>query len=320
MEIRIAGTVDDSIVDGPGIRYTVFVQGCSHHCPGCHNPHTHDFAGGRVVNTEEIVAQMRENPLLDGLTLSGGEPFEQPDACAELARQAHALGLNVWCYTGYKYEQLLAGDASRQALLSELDVLVDGPFLLAERSLDLLYRGSRNQRLIDVHTGRESGNSGGGGFSIRSPSPGPPPEDWGLGRLWGRGRFSERSASPPDPLSRRAAGVRRSTLLLAWFRLSVGAVPCELVESTAADRAAADVRGEGWGDSGGEAASLREAPLPQPLSRRAVGVRRGTLLLDWFRLSVGVVPSELVVSTAADRAAADLRVQGGETLGERPLL
>ena len=160
MEIRIAGTVDDSIVDGPGIRYTVFVQGCSHHCPGCHNPHTHDFAGGRVVDTEELVAQMRENPLLDGLTLSGGEPFEQPDACAELARQAHARGLNVWCYTGYKYEQLLAGDASRQALLSELDVLVDSPFLLAERSLDLLYRGSRNQRLIDVHTGREWGTPG----------------------------------------------------------------------------------------------------------------------------------------------------------------
>ena len=249
MEIRIAGTVDDSIVDGPGIRYTVFVQGCSHHCPGCHNPHTHDFAGGRVVDTEELVAQMRENPLLDGLTLSGGEPFEQPDACAELARQAHALGLNVWCYTGYKYEQLLAGDASRQALLSELDVLVDGPFLLAERSLDLLYRGSRNQRLIDVHTGREWGNSGGGGFSIEKPLPrAPSRRDWGLGRLWGRGRFSER-APLPDPLSRRAAGVRRGTLLLAWFRLSVGAVPCELVESTAADRAAADVRGGGYPQS-----------------------------------------------------------------------
>ena len=181
MEIRIAGTVDDSIVDGPGIRYTVFVQGCSHHCPGCHNPHTHDFAGGRVVDTEEIVAQLRGNPLLDGLTLSGGEPFEQPDACAELARQAHALGLNVWCYTGYKYEQLLAGDASRQALLSELDVLVDGPFLLAERSLDLLYRGSRNQRIIDVHTGREwlAGDSGGEAASLReAPLPQTPtPEE-----------------------------------------------------------------------------------------------------------------------------------------------
>ncbi len=189
MEIRIAGTVDDSIVDGPGIRYTVFVQGCSHHCPGCHNPHTHDFAGGRVVDTGEIVAQMRGNPLLDGLTLSGGEPFEQPDACAELARQAHALGLNVWCYTGYKYEQLLAGDASRQALLSELDVLVDGPFLLAERSLDLLYRGSRNQRLIDVHTGREWGTPGEAASLSRSPSPGPPPEETGGGETLGERPF-----------------------------------------------------------------------------------------------------------------------------------
>lgn len=151
MDIRIAGTVDDSIVDGPGFRYTVFTQGCSHHCPGCHNPETHDFAGGRTVDTEAIVAQMRANPLLDGLTLSGGDPMEQPAPCAELARQAHALGLNVWCYTGYTLEQLLAeADPERLALLRGTDVLVDGPFLLAQRSLELKYCGSRNQRLIDV--------------------------------------------------------------------------------------------------------------------------------------------------------------------------
>lgn len=151
MNIRIAGTVDDSIVDGPGFRYTVFTQGCSHHCPGCHNPETHDFAGGRTVDTEAIVAQMRANPLLDGLTLSGGDPMEQPAPCAELARQAHALGLNVWCYTGYTLEQLLQeADPERLALLRETDVLVDGPFLLAQRSLELKYCGSRNQRLIDV--------------------------------------------------------------------------------------------------------------------------------------------------------------------------
>lgn len=151
MEIRIAGTVDDSIVDGPGFRYTVFTQGCSHHCPGCHNPETHDFAGGRTVDTDAIVAQMRANPLLDGLTLSGGDPMEQPAPCAELARQAHALGLNVWCYTGYTLEQLLQEAApDRMALLRETDVLVDGPFLLAQRSLELKYCGSRNQRLIDV--------------------------------------------------------------------------------------------------------------------------------------------------------------------------
>ena len=151
MEIRIAGTVDDSIVDGPGFRYTVFTQGCSHHCPGCHNPETHDFAGGRTVDTDAIVAQMRANPLLDGLTLSGGDPMEQPAPCAELARQARALGLNVWCYTGYTLEQLLQeADPDRMALLRETDVLVDGPFLLAQRSLELKYCGSRNQRLIDV--------------------------------------------------------------------------------------------------------------------------------------------------------------------------
>ena len=158
MEIRIAGTVDDSIVDGPGFRYTVFTQGCSHHCPGCHNPETHDFAGGRTVDTDAIVAQMRANPLLDGLTLSGGDPMEQPAPCAELARQAHALGLNVWCYTGYTLEQLLQeADPDRMALLRETDVLVDGPFLLAQRSLELKYCGSRNQRRIAVKKTLSSG-------------------------------------------------------------------------------------------------------------------------------------------------------------------
>ena len=158
MEIRIAGTVDDSIVDGPGIRYTVFTQGCPHHCPGCHNPKTHAQDGGYTVDTEKIVAQLRANPLLDGLTLSGGEPFEQPAACTELARQAHALGLNVWCYTGYICEVLLtAKKPAWEALLQQVDVLVDGPFLLGERSLELQYRGSKNQRLLDMPRTLETG-------------------------------------------------------------------------------------------------------------------------------------------------------------------
>ena len=89
MDIRIAGTVDDSIVDGPGYRYTVFTQGCPHHCPGCHNPETHDFAGGKTVDTEEIIRQFRENPLLDGITLSGGDPMCQPEPCLTLAQAAH---------------------------------------------------------------------------------------------------------------------------------------------------------------------------------------------------------------------------------------
>ena len=158
MEIRIAGTVDDSIVDGPGIRYTVFTQGCPHHCPGCHNPKTHAQDGGYTVDTEKIVAQLRANPLLDGLTLSGGEPFEQPAACSELARQAHVLGLKVWCDTGYTGEVLLtAKNPAWEALLQQVDVLVDGPFLLGERSLELQYRGSKNQRLLDMPRTLETG-------------------------------------------------------------------------------------------------------------------------------------------------------------------
>lgn len=158
MKFRIFGTADESYVDGPGIRFSVFVQGCPHHCPGCHNPESHDFSGGREADTEEIIRRMTMNPLLDGLTLTGGEPMCQPQICLELARAAKAAGLNVWCYTGYTLEQLQAeGDADRLALLDAIDVLVDGPFLLAERSLELKYCGSRNQRLIDMKKTRQAG-------------------------------------------------------------------------------------------------------------------------------------------------------------------
>lgn len=109
MQIKIAGLVPESIVDGPGIRFTVFTQGCPHHCPGCHNPQTHDFAGGEWKDTDEIIAQFQQNPLLKGITLSGGDPFVQPAACAELARAAHKAGKDVITYTGYTFEQLLSG-------------------------------------------------------------------------------------------------------------------------------------------------------------------------------------------------------------------
>lgn len=159
MEIRIAGTVDDSIVDGPGYRYTVFTQGCPHRCPGCHNPESHDFSAGRVVDTAQILQQVQANPILDGVTLSGGEPFCQAKACCHLAQETHQLGLNVWCYTGYTYEVLVQeNDPARMALLDEVDVLVDGPFLLAQRSLELKFCGSRNQRLIDVKKTRAAGD------------------------------------------------------------------------------------------------------------------------------------------------------------------
>ena len=151
MNIRIAGVVNDSIVDGPGLRFSVFTQGCSHHCPGCHNPETHDPQGGHDEDTDALIAKMKKNPLLSGITLTGGDPLEQSAPCLELAKAAHAAGLNVWAYTGYTWEQLLSrNDPDQMALLREVDVLVDGPFIQAERSLELDYRGSRNQRLIDV--------------------------------------------------------------------------------------------------------------------------------------------------------------------------
>lgn len=149
--MRIANVVNDSIVDGHGLRFTVFTQGCPHHCPGCHNPDTHDPAGGREAFQEELLAAMEKNPLIEGLTLSGGEPFLQAEACAELAAEVRRKGWNVWTYTGYRYETLLAaGNPQWDALLRQTDVLVDGPFLQEEKSYELHFRGSRNQRLIDV--------------------------------------------------------------------------------------------------------------------------------------------------------------------------
>lgn len=151
MEIRIFGLADDSIVDGPGVRYTVFVQGCPHHCPGCHNPASHDFAGGTLMDTDGIIRKIGENPLLDGVTLSGGEPMCQPEACRAIADAAQAKHLNVWCYTGFTLDALLKeNNPARMALLHSIDVLVDGRFVQEQKSLSLLYRGSSNQRLIDV--------------------------------------------------------------------------------------------------------------------------------------------------------------------------
>ncbi len=159
MDIRINGYVNDSIVDGPGLRFALFTQGCPHACPGCHNPQTHDLLGGRVADTGEIIALMRENPLLSGLTLSGGEPMLQPEACLLLAREARAMGLDVWVYSGYVYEDLLEMGEAVNQLLAACDVLVDGPFILDQRSLTLPFRGSRNQRLIDLKASREAGQA-----------------------------------------------------------------------------------------------------------------------------------------------------------------
>ena len=158
MQIRLAGIEPESIVDGPGYRFAVFVQGCPHACPGCHNPKTHDVKGGYMADTDEIISKLGKNPMIRGVTLSGGEPMLQPKPLAEIARAAKQKGLSVWCYTGFTLEFLQQeGRADRMALLDLVDVLVDGPYVAHERSLDLLYCGSRNQRLIDMNKTRAEG-------------------------------------------------------------------------------------------------------------------------------------------------------------------
>ena len=148
--LDLSGIVGDSIVDGPGIRTTVFCQGCPHHCPGCHNPETWDFGCGTPMQEEDIVDIVRSNPLCRGVTFSGGEPFAQAEGFARLARLLKDKGYEVASYSGYTFEELLEGSQAQKELLASIDVLIDGPFLMAEKSLELAFRGSRNQRILDV--------------------------------------------------------------------------------------------------------------------------------------------------------------------------
>lgn len=162
MEILIAGTVNDSIVDGPGIRYTIFTQGCPHNCFGCHNPHTHDFDGGRLADTDKILNKIVENPLLSGVTFSGGEPFCQPEPLVELGKKVKAEGLNLLCSTGYTFEELLEMGTDNQSildLLNIIDTLVDGRFDIDKRSLELKFRGSSNQRILDCRESMRLGKA-----------------------------------------------------------------------------------------------------------------------------------------------------------------
>ena len=162
MEIRIAGTVEDSIVDGPGLRFVVFTQGCPHHCDGCHNPETHDFAGGKVTTTYALFEQCMENPLCSGVTFSGGEPFCQAEALYELGSRFKSAGKHLMCYSGWTFEELLAKAQREESvgkLLSIADVLVDGKFDISKRSLSLQYRGSSNQRLINVQESLKTGTT-----------------------------------------------------------------------------------------------------------------------------------------------------------------
>lgn len=161
-KLRLAGVVRESIVDGPGIRMTVFVQGCPHHCKGCHNPQSWDFDGGYTGSVERIIEEAKKDPLLQGLTFSGGEPFCQAEPLAKLGKLAHENGLNVMTYTGYTFEQLLEGFDEKpewKALLEQTDYLVDGPFILEQKSLLLHFKGSANQRILDVKESLRQGKA-----------------------------------------------------------------------------------------------------------------------------------------------------------------
>ena len=147
-EIRISGIVEESIVDGPGLRYVLFTQGCPHHCKGCHNPTTHPFDGGRMVSPDWVFADVRKNPIVRGVTFSGGEPFVQSGKLAPLAERLRAAGYNLTSYTGYLYEELLA-DSRHMPLLRQLDILVDTSYW-RRSPLIIGSEGMRNQRITST--------------------------------------------------------------------------------------------------------------------------------------------------------------------------
>ncbi len=163
MQIRLASEIQyDSIVDGEGIRAVIWMQGCPHHCKGCHNPLTHSLDGGYLVDIEDVKESLAKNNHQDGITLTGGDPLIQPEACYEIASYAKKIGLNVWCYTGYTYEQIIAMSKHKPIyleLLKVIDILIDGKFVLNLKSMDLKFRGSSNQRIIDVAKSLDEGKA-----------------------------------------------------------------------------------------------------------------------------------------------------------------
>ena len=151
--IRVSGIVKQSAVDGPGLRLAVFTQGCPHRCPGCQNPETHDFEGGQDIPISDILSELDKNPLLQGITLSGGEPLARARELLPLTQGAKAKGKDVVCFTGYTLEELLAKaeeDKYLAQLLKDIDLLIDGRYDAAQRDLTLRFRGSRNQRVLDL--------------------------------------------------------------------------------------------------------------------------------------------------------------------------
>ena len=155
-QLQVAGFLEHSTVNGEGFRSVLFLSGCSHACPGCHNAEMQDTTYGDVVDDHVILKSILKNqPLIDGVTFSGGEPFEQAESLISLAASIKAAGLNLWCYTGYTYEHLISSPI-RKDLLKFIDVLIDGPFISALHDEHLRYRGSSNQRIIYLHEGQIS--------------------------------------------------------------------------------------------------------------------------------------------------------------------
>ncbi|MFA6941646.1 MAG: anaerobic ribonucleoside-triphosphate reductase activating protein [Clostridiaceae bacterium] len=159
-KIRLAGMIHESLVNGPGIRRVFFSQGCRHNCDGCFNPETHSFAGGKEYNMDDIIRDIKDNPMIKGVTFSGGDPFQQGDKFSYLALKLKENNINIWCYTGYTYEFIL-DNLSRPGwvnLINNIDVLVDGRFQMDKKEEGLKFKGSINQRIIDVKESLKSGN------------------------------------------------------------------------------------------------------------------------------------------------------------------
>ena len=157
--LDLSGIVSDSIVDGPGIRTTIFSQGCPHHCKGCHNPETWAFGCGTKVPVEAIVDIVKSNPLCRGVTFSGGEPFSQAAGFGKLAQLLKEQSYEVASYSGFTFEELLEGTEDQKKLLEQIDILIDGRFILAEKSLEIAFRGSRNQRILDIKKSLAAGKA-----------------------------------------------------------------------------------------------------------------------------------------------------------------
>lgn len=160
-QVRLAGIAYESLVNGPGLRRVFFAQGCKHNCKGCFNQSTHELNGGELKNIDELIESIKKNPMIRGVTFSGGDPFEQAEEFAYMAEKVRKLRLDIWCYTGYTFEYI-KGNVKKQKgwenLLNSIDVLVDGKFEEDKKDDTLKFRGSSNQRIIDVKKSMVSGN------------------------------------------------------------------------------------------------------------------------------------------------------------------